>query len=122
MNDRDKNIEPDFANRAKQAFDESVDSLDAATLSKLNRSRHAALAELNNSGSVWLRWMPATGVAAAVLVAVVMLQSPGEIDVINAPASDFEILLGEESIEMLEDLEFYSWLATQELGPDSDFG
>ncbi len=66
--------------------------------------------------------MPATGLAAAVLMAVVMLGGPADTDVINAPASDFEILLSEESIEMLEDLEFYSWLATQDMESDSDLG
>jgi len=53
-------------------------------------------------------------VAAAVLLAVVTIQGPGDVEVISAPATDLEILLGEESIEMLEDLEFYSWLETQE--------
>ena len=34
------------------------------------------------------------------------LQGPGEVDVISAPATDLEFLLIEESIEMLEELEF----------------
>ena len=53
---------------------------------------------------------------------MVTFRGSGELDVINAPATDLEILLSEESIEMLEDLEFYSWLATQELESDSDLG
>ena len=32
--------------RMKETFDESVDKLDGATLSKLNQGRHAALAQL----------------------------------------------------------------------------
>ena len=108
--------------KAKDAFDASVDSLDAATLSRLNRGRQAALAESARPITQWLRWMPATGIAAAVLMAVIMLRGPGDIDVISAPATDLEILLSEESIEMLEDLEFYSWLATQELDGAGDFG
>jgi len=107
---------------AKEAFDRSVDGLDAATLSRLNRGRQAALAEVDRPGREWLRWMPATGIAAAVLLAVITLQGPGEMDVISAPATDLEILLSEESIEMLEELEFYSWLATQELEGDGDLG
>lgn len=122
MNDRDEKMDQLLAKRAKEAFDESVDGLDAATLSRLNRSRQAALAELERPGRAWLQWMPATGLAAAVLVAVIMIGGPGETDVISAPASDFEILISEESIEMLEDLEFYSWLATQELESESDLG
>ena len=30
------------------------------------------------------------------------------------PAGDMDILLGEESIEMLEDLEFYAWMELQD--------
>jgi hypothetical protein len=108
MNEQDRTFEI----QVKATFDESVGALDAATLSKLNRSRHAALAELQQPRRQWSRWMPATGVAAAALIAVMMLQSPAVFDDVNGPTAvtDMEILLGEDSIEMLEDLEFYSWI------------
>jgi hypothetical protein len=111
-----------LAERAKAAFDQSVDGLDASTLSRLNRGRQAALAEAGHRGREWTRWMPATGVAAAVLLAVLTFQGPGDADVISAPAPDLEILLSEENIEMLEELEFYNWLETQELEGDGDLG
>ena len=116
MNEHDKA----FEKKAKAAFDESVGALDAATLSKLNRSRHEALAELRRPKHQWSSWMPATGVAAAVLVAVVLLQNPGVVRDLNGTtaATDMEILLGEDSIEMLEDLEFYSWIDTVETNGD----
>jgi hypothetical protein len=117
-----KKTDEQLAEAAKQAFDQSVDGLDAATLSRLNRGRQAALAETRQPVRQWLRWMPATGVAAAVLLALVIQQGPGDVDVIAAPAADLEMLLGEESIEMLEDLEFYSWLDTEELAGDGDLG
>lgn len=117
-----KKTDEQLAEQAKEAFDRSVDGLDAATLSRLNRGRQAALAAATRPERAWLRWMPATGVAAAVLLAVLTLQGPGEVDVISAPATDLEILLSEESIEMFEELEFYSWLATQELQGDGDLG
>lgn len=109
-----------FDKKAKAAFDDSVDGLDAATLSRLNQSRQKALEELERPGSQWSRWMPATGVAAAVLVAVVMLQSPVNIDDGAGPTTltDLEILLGEDSIEMFEELEFYSWIDMAELEND----
>lgn len=101
-----------FEKKMKDRFDESVEALDAATLSKLNQGRHAALAQLQQPQRQWSRWMPATGAVAAVLVAVVILQSPTAVDDVAAVTSvtDMEILLGEDSIEMLEDLEFYSWI------------
>ena len=111
-----------FERQAKATFDESVDKLDAATLSRLNRGRHEALAELQRPGYRWSQWMPATGVAAAVLVAVILLQSPSGVDDFPdaANVTDMEILLGEDSIEMLEELEFYSWIDTADI--DGDVG
>lgn len=101
--------------QARRLFDDSVDRLDAATLSRLNRSRQRALAELGGRVTThghWLRWLPATGVAAAAL-ATVMLMNARPPDVAQEPvsASDFEMLLDDgDDLEMLEDLEFYSWL------------
>ncbi len=109
-----------FSSEAKAAFDASVDALDAATLSKLNQGRQRALAEIERTRRRWSIWAPASGVAAAVLVAVMIAQSPVTIDEAELPAAaaDMEILLGEDSIEMLEDLEFYSWLDVAELEGD----
>lgn len=105
-----------FEKKMKEAFDESVDAMDAATLSKLNRSRHSAIAQLGKRRPQWSRWMPATGAVAAILVAVMMLQSPAGIEDVARVTSvtDMEILLGEDSIEMLEELEFYSWIDSAE--------
>ncbi len=101
-----------FAEKAKQLFDESVEGIDAATLSRLNRGRHEALAELERSRSLgqWLRWAPAAGVAAAAVMAVMIVQGPApdSIDTPPSTATDFEILLDEGDIEMFEDLEFFA--------------
>lgn len=114
-----KMTDEEFERRAKADFDASVEKLDAATLSQLNRARHAALAELQHPTRQWSRWMPATGVAAAALVAVMLVQSPGSVDAPPpAAVADMDILLGEDSIEMLEELEFYSWLDVAELQDD----
>lgn len=118
MNERDDNaakIEDErFATRAKELFEESVQGLDAESQSRLNRGRHEALAQLQPgvSHGQWLRWGPATGVAAAAVVAVVVLTGRPPADDLTPPAtaSDFEILLNEDSFEMLEELEFYSWI------------
>ncbi len=115
-----------FAVQAKELFDDSVERLDAATLSRLNKGRHQALAELQRTRPVgqWVRWMPVTGVAAAALITVVILQGPG-VEGPESPATtvtDFEILLGEDSLEMLEELEFYSWIDPQDLETDDNVG
>lgn len=117
-----KKTDEEFASTLKETFDESVDALDAATLSRLNRSRHAALAELDGSGKRWRTWMPAAGMAAAVLLAVIVLQLPRGIGGAPGVASvtDMEILLDEDSIEMFEELEFYSWM--DDVQTDTDVG
>jgi hypothetical protein len=118
MNERTENTsgleDQAFVTKAKEAFDQSVQALDGETRSRLNRGRHEALAQLQPgvSHSQWLRWAPATGLAAAALVAVVVMTGRPPVDELTPPAmaSDFEILLDEESFEMLEELEFYSWI------------
>ena len=72
----------------------------------------------------WVRWAPATGVAAAALVAVMVMRGPEEVVMSPTPvtASDFEILLDDEPLEMLEDLEFYSWLDSSDLAGSGDVG
>ena len=108
-----------FAQQAKELFDASVEELDAATLSTLNQGRHRALAAAESQRPALLRWVPATGVAAATLVAVmVILPGPSEVEVMPTAVTDMEILLGEDSIEMLEDLEFYSWIDMADEGND----
>lgn len=120
MNEHDKTDgltreERQFAERARERFDASVDRLDAATLSRLNQGRQAALAEAAARGPAvrWSTWAPATGVAAAAAIAAVLIVQPGGVDMPDAgdtAATDFEILLGDDSLEMIEDLEFYSWI------------
>ena len=114
-----------LAKQAKAAFDDSVERLDAATLSQLNQRRQAALAELGKSKSSaqWLRWAPATGVAAAAIVTVMVMNGPdvAEPD-FDAAVTDFEILTGEDSLEMLEELEFYSWMEMADLETNGNVG
>lgn len=117
MNERtDVSAEDAFVKKAKQQFDESVERLDGETQSRLNRARHVALAEVDTGQSTWVQWAPATGVAAAAVLGVVLWAgNPATEDMATpAVASDMEILLTGDSLEMLEDLEFYSWIDLDE--------
>ena len=124
--DKRSAAEQQFAEKAKQLFDGSVEQLDAATLSRLNQGRHEALDGLHRSrpSAIWVRWLPATGVAAAAIVTVMVMRGPNGVDVPMEPdvAADFEILLEDESLEMLEDLEFYSWLEAADLDDNGNVG
>ncbi len=116
----------EFKVRAKALFDDSVEALDAATLSRLNKGRQRALQETQVTGPAgqWARWVPAGGLAAAAVVAVVVWQGTPVDDAAPAAgsAADFEILLSEDSLDMLEDLEFYSWIDTANLESGGDVG
>lgn len=121
MSTLDDNNDEQFSENAKTVFDDSVDRLDAATLSKLNQGRQAALAEIGTDSPArqWARWAPVTGAAAAALIAVVMMRGPGTVDAPDAPGSsvtDFEILISDDSLDMIEELEFYSWIEAAEPG------
>ena len=110
MNDPGKNEH--IADQAKELFDDSVERLDAATLSRLNQGRQQALAELDKTKpfGTWVRWVPATGVAAAAVVTVMVMRGPQVDEIEPLSASDFEMLLEEDSLEMFEDLEFFTVL------------
>ena len=122
-----------FIQKARAMFDDSVDGLDGQAQSRLNKSRQAALAELD-SGTLslgrWTQWAPAAGAAAVAVVAVVMLNGNPSVEQVisptaSQPASDFELLMAEDSFDMLQNLEFYSWIdidAEVDAGNGADVG
>ncbi len=91
-----------------------------------NQGRQQALQEIRETGTAgqWARWVPAGGLAAAAVVAVVVWQGmPVEHSAPAAgTATDFEIMLSEDSLDMLEDLEFYSWIDTANIETSGDVG
>ena len=102
--------------RVRASLDEDVAAFDAATLSRLNRARQAALdaSARPRVRPVWLG-AGAMAAAAAVFAFALVLRAPdparlpaGE----AATAQDLELLSSEE-IELYEDQEFYAWLDTQ---------
>jgi len=103
---------------ARARLDESAQSLDAATLSRLNRARQAALAQRQSRGlRGW--WLPAAGLATsgALVLAVVAWYPPGHLPAPAVPVHpsvpDAEIA-ADDGIEFYQDLEFYAWLDAQE--------
>jgi len=102
--------------KTKALFDDSVAVTDGSTRSRLTQARHRALAELETSaGRGWRRrWLPAGAVAAAMLVALMLARFPDrDVDLETAVATDLEILLDAEDLDLIEELEFYAWLDEQ---------
>ncbi|WP_405235214.1 hypothetical protein [Lentisalinibacter orientalis] len=112
-----------FEERARRAFDDSVEALDAATLSRLNRARQAALAG-DGGDRVASGWRPVAAAAAVAVLAVSLWlgQMPEEpaaegeavVAVAAEEAEDLEIVLQDENLDMLAELEFYDWVDSEE--------
>ena len=103
--------------RAKALLDESIEHLDGRTLSRLTQARHAALDEVQLSRQSLARrwWLPATGAAVAAVLALMLGQGLRDSASPTAVADgsmldDFEIVADADNLDMLEDVEFYSWL------------
>jgi len=101
--------------KSRAAFDESVESLDAASRSRLTRARARALEELQHRRAAWSStWLPAGAAAAAALAAVMLWQGEEGTAPATTPAfaalEDLDIVAGSEDLAMFdEDEEFYAW-------------
>lgn len=112
----------DFEARSRAVFEQSLDRLDGRTRSRLTQARHAALDELKRGhGARWI-WAPAGGLAAAAIVAIVMLGRPSLRSQSGAPPLDELEAAAGENIELLQDVEFYAWLAEQGETADANRG
>jgi hypothetical protein len=106
--------------RSRELFDDSVERLDARTRSRLNQARQRALAEMNQ-GSTRRFWLgaPLGGLAAAALIALILIRPGAEAPSTEnggAMLDDFDIVADADNFELIQDVEFYSWLADQSDG------
>lgn len=112
----DEHRKEGFEKRLGQALRDRAGRLDASTRSRLTQARSAALAELESGRARGPRrwWSLGAATAAAVIVAVVMMERPeapiAETGADVEPLEDLDIVLAEDSLEFIEDWEFYRWL------------
>lgn len=117
----------EFERRAKALFDAGVNGIDARTRSRLTQARHAAVAERERHRGSWFsRYaVPASGFATAALVLMVAFnaglfsRTPDKQGAVLA-MDDMAMLADGEDFDMLEDMDFYSWLEAEEGEPGSD--
>ncbi|MEO0996315.1 MAG: hypothetical protein AAFX58_02245 [Pseudomonadota bacterium] len=117
MSERDEEL----LQRLRDSVDERVAAQDAATRSRLNRARQRALGELGRRRRVTVAG-PLVGAAAALALAVVIWQRPDTAAGLAPPAGEgleFEWLLAGDSVEMIEDYEFYALVDALELVENS---
>ncbi len=106
--------------RSRAAFDESVESQDVATRSRLARARAEALGELQGRRAAGpALWIPA-GAAAAALVAAMLWQREETLpatarnEAVVGAFEDLDLMAGGEDFDMLaEDPGFYAWADDQ---------
>ena len=108
--------EDKFIKKAKDALQDSVDNLDAATLSKLNQARQQAISQLDKPKRARrFNWAPVTGLAAAmVLTSVFMFRSQEIINTVDNGVDEMEIIASNNNLELYEELDFYLWLLEEQ--------
>ena len=107
-----------------QQLDESARDLDAATLSRLNRARQVALAQVGRKRGAWSMWLPGLVMAMGLTLAVGLMLRPATPPSMPAadPAQDFAMLTEADNLDMYDDLEFYAWLDAQPASDGSSSG
>jgi len=116
----------DFERNARRLLEESVSRIDGRTRSRLNQARHAALEAAAAPRRAW-RWrsytlMPAAGVAAALLVTLVLFNREPSVEspVLEGQhaVEDMDLLADSEGLELMDgwDGPFYEWASTENEG------
>jgi type VI protein secretion system component VasF len=96
------------------SLNESIEHLDAHTLSRLNQARHHALAQAEKPRLFNPHWLKAASFAV-LLVTIIngwLFFSNSNIQQMNT--DDFEMIVANEDFELLQDLDFVVWMIEEE--------
>lgn len=108
-----KRDEEQFLQKVRKQLDESADSLDAATLSRLNQARQKALAQ--RAPRNWTLWLPAAAMATVVAALIggnLLLQKPDtDINAQHFAFEDVELLASDADIDLLLDMDMLEVMA-----------
>lgn len=103
--------------KAKSLLDESLSELPPAITRRLQQARYAAL-EKAKPRSIWSFYPQAiTAMFAVSIISASLFFGLNEDKLINtelAMESDIEMLTSNESLDLMEDLEFMQWLVESE--------
>ena len=105
----EKKTEQQFIETVKASFEQSVEQVDAETLSRLNSIRNVALDSHTKQSPRWVLYPAGAFVTACLAIVIFNVIQP---DSTTSPirAEDIEILSANEGFDLYEDLEFYQWL------------
>ena len=96
------------------ALEDSIEHLDANTLSRLNQARHHALAQADRPRLFTSHWLKAA-TFAALLVTVIngwLFLTDENTNHIDTDA--FELIVVNDDYELLQDLDFVAWMIEEE--------
>jgi len=121
--DNDHQDRDHLVTRSRVVFDDAVANLDGQTRSRLNQARQAALAAASPRHAPGTRWLlPAGSVAVLALASVFTVhmwqaaRAPvTATHVASNAVDDFEIMTSDADLDMLQNMEFYAWLDTQDM-------
>lgn len=101
--------------QARRLLDLSVAELDPPITSRLQRARASALEAkpVSQWRVLWASGLTMAGVAA--LTVLLWMAQPVQDRQPPIVFDDFELVLSAENVELAEDLEFYHWLADDEI-------
>jgi len=113
----DQNKEKQFIDNVKKALDLGTENLDAGTQAKLTRMRHKALDAGERKTFDIRQWftVPVAGWATACLLILglaIYWQQPNGAPL---PLEDIDLLAAEDNLEFYDGLEFYAWLAEENI-------
>lgn len=95
----------------RQRLDNSAESLDANTLSRIRQIRTQAVAKTEARHSSWSVVITGALATTCVIVFAVMILLKSPVPTTQTvPLDDLDLISSSESLELYEDLEFYQWL------------
>ena len=116
MNDNhDSGMEKTLRKLIVESLDDSIEHLDASTLSRLNQARHKAMTQASQPGLFNSQWFKA-GTFVVLMVTVIngwlFFSTPEVQQQMNT--DDFELIIASEDFELMQDLDFVAWMIEQE--------
>lgn len=115
MNDtNDKDLDMALQKTVVNALEDSIEHLDAHTLSRLNQARHHALAQADKPRLLNTQWLKA-GAFAVLLVTVingVLIFSTPNVQHMDTDA--IELIVANDDYELLQNLDFVAWMIEEE--------
>lgn len=113
---KNSNNRQEFVSQIREALDDSVERMDADTRHAIITRRKRALAKQHSNKSLITRWSkPAFAIAATVVIALVIvnMQFLNTLEQENIEA--LELIVAQDTLEMYEELDFYAWLADEDV-------